>query len=582
MTKILIANRGEIAVRVIRACAEAGYTSVAVYADQDLTAMHVRLADEAHSLLGTTAAETYLSINAVLDAARRSEADAVHPGYGFLSESAEFAEAVEAAGLVWIGPTPHSIRALGDKLTARSIAQRVGAPLAAGTDEPLLDAHQAVAFVQEHGLPVVIKAAHGGGGRGMKIVRSLDHVQEAFDAAGREAQAAFGRSECFIERFLEQPRHVEVQIVGDGAGQVVVVGDRDCSVQRRNQKLIEEAPAPGLTADQRRELHESARRICAEVDYRGAGTVEFLLASDGTLSFLEVNTRLQVEHPVTEAVTGMDLVKEQFRIAFGHGLSVTHTPESSGHAVEFRINAEDPGRGFLPSPGRVDRLSVAGGPGVRWDAGVEAGDEVQPAFDSLMAKLVIHADSRSAALIRARRALRETVVEGPATVIPFARVVLESPEFTSVDSPSAAGGTGRLAVHTQWLESTVMPRLESQARPEPLAQEPTQRVPIEIDGRRVLLGLPGGLLSRLGASDAQAPTGGSDGESAELTAPAPGTLIRWILDDGAEVTQGQPVAVVDAMKMETEVTAHKSGTLRRQIQVGEAVGAGVVLATIEQ
>lgn len=416
----------------------------------------------------------------------------------------------------------------------------------------------------------------------MKIVRSLDQVQEAFHAAGREAQAAFGRSECFIEQFLEEPRHVEVQIVGDGAGQVLVVGDRDCSVQRRNQKLIEEAPAPGLTADQRRELHESARRICAEVSYRGAGTVEFLLAADGTLSFLEVNTRLQVEHPVTEAVTGVDLVKEQFRIAFAHGLSLTHTPEPSGHAVEFRINAEDPGRGFLPSPGRIDRLSVAGGPGVRWDAGVEAGDEVQPAFDSLMAKLVLHADSRPAALTRARRALAETVVEGPATVIPFARVVLDSQEFAGLDSASAERGNGHLAVHTQWIESTVMPRLQSQARPEPLALEPTQRVPIEIDGRRVLLGLPGDLLSRLGTGDAKAPTGGSESESANLTAPAPGTLIRWILDDGADVRQGQPVAVVDAMKMETEVTAHKSGTLHHQIEIGEAVGAGAVLGTIHQ
>lgn len=579
MTKILIANRGEIAVRVIRACAEAGHTSVAVYADQDADAMHVRLADEAHALPGATAAQTYLSADALLDAASRSGAEAVHPGYGFLSESADFAQAVEAAGLTWIGPTPQSIRALGDKMTARSIAQRVGAPLAAGTEKPLQDAHQAVEFAQEHGLPVVIKAAHGGGGRGMKVVRSFNEVEEAFCAAGREAQAAFGRSECFMERFLEEPRHVEVQVLGDGTGHVVVVGDRDCSVQRRNQKLIEEAPAPGLSADQRRELHESARRICAEVSYRGAGTVEYLLAADGTLSFLEVNTRLQVEHPVTEAVTGIDLVKEQFNIAFGHGLSFSQTPDPCGHAVEFRINAEDPGRGFLPSPGEIRRLTVAGGPGVRWDAGVETGDAVQPAFDSMMAKLIVHADSRAAALTRARRALRETVVEGPATVIPFAQMVLDRQEFAGGEDGSA--GSGNLTVHTQWIESTLMPSLEAQARPEPAAQAPLQRIPIEIDGRRMLLALPQGLLAGLGTGAGPASPDSTESNPSHLTAPAPGTLVRWIADDGAAVTQGETVAVVDAMKMETDVTAHTSGTLRHLIQVGEPIQAGAALASID-
>lgn len=579
MTKILIANRGEIAVRVIRACAEAGHTSVAVYADQDADAMHVRLADEAHALPGATAAQTYLSTDALLDAASRSGAEAVHPGYGFLSESADFAQAVEAAGLTWIGPTPQSIRALGDKMTARSIAQRVGAPLAAGTEEPLQDAHQAVEFAQEHGLPVVIKAAHGGGGRGMKVVRSMNEVEEAFGAAGREAQAAFGRSECFMERFLEEPRHVEVQVLGDGAGHVVVVGDRDCSVQRRNQKLIEEAPAPGLSADQRRELHESARRICAEVSYRGAGTVEYLLAADGTLSFLEVNTRLQVEHPVTEAVTGIDLVREQFNIAFGHGLSFTQTPEPRGHAVEFRINAEDPGRGFLPSPGEIRRLAVAGGPGVRWDAGVEVGDAVQPAFDSLMAKLIVHADSRAAVLARARRALRETVVEGPASVIPFAQMVLDRQEFAGGEDGSA--GSGNLTVHTQWIESTLMPSLEAQTRPEPVAEAPLQRIPIEIDGRRMLLALPQGLLAGLGTGAGPASRGTTESDPSHLTAPAPGTLVRWIADDGAAVAQGETVAVVDAMKMETDVTAHRSGTLRHLIQVGEPIQAGAALASID-
>lgn len=581
MTKILIANRGEIAVRVIRACSEAGYTSVAVYADPDAQAMHVRLADEAHGLPGATAAETYLSADALLEAARRSGAHAIHPGYGFLSESADFAQAVEAAGLVWIGPTPESIRALGDKMTARSIAQRVGAPLAAGTEQPLHDARQAVSFTQQHGLPVVIKAAHGGGGRGMKVVRSLDEVQEAFTAAGREAHAAFGRSECFIERFLEKPRHVEVQVLGDGTGQVVVVGDRDCSVQRRHQKLLEEAPAPGLSADQRRELHESARRICAEVSYRGAGTVEYLLAGDGTLSFLEVNTRLQVEHPVTEAVTGVDLVREQFNIAFGRGLSLNQTPEPSGHAVEFRINAEDPGRGFLPSPGHIQRLSIAGGPGVRWDSGVEAGDTVQPAFDSLMAKLIVHADSRAAALIRARRALRETVVEGPATVIPFAQMVLDSAEFSGGDGDASSSTEGAPSVHTQWVETVLMPRVQAQPRAEPVPESPVQRFPIEIDGRRVLLALPEGLLNGLGTGAGRRPTPDADHDLSHLTAPAPGTLVRWILDDGAAVDAGQIVAVVDAMKMETEVTAHRSGTLRHQVARGEAVAAGAVLAVID-
>src|SRR5690606_3922163 len=416
MKKILIANRGEIAVRVIRACAEAGHVSVAVYADQDADALHVRLADEAMGLGGSTAPETYLSIEALLDAARRSGADAVHPGYGFLSESADFARAVEDAGLVWIGPAPESIEALGDKMTARRIALKVDAPLAAGTDQPLAGPAEAVAFAEEHGLPIAIKAAFGGGGRGLKVVRELSEVAEAFDAATREAVVAFGRGECFVERFLESPRHIEVQVLGDGRGGIVVVGDRDCSMQRRNQKLIEEAPAPGLTAEQRSEVHDAARRICAEVAYRGAGTVEFLLAADGTISFLEVNTRLQVEHPITEEVTGTDLVREQFRIAEGRGPSFTRTPQPNGHAFEFRINAEDPGRGVLPSPGRIERLRVPGGPGVRWDSGVDAGDVVQPAFDSMMAKLIVHADDREAALVRARRALRELHVEGPATV----------------------------------------------------------------------------------------------------------------------------------------------------------------------
>ncbi|UWF77674.1 MULTISPECIES: acetyl/propionyl/methylcrotonyl-CoA carboxylase subunit alpha [Microbacterium] len=591
MTKILIANRGEIAVRIIRACAEAGYASVAVYADQDADALHVRLADEAHGLGGTTAADTYLSITALLDAAQRSGAHAVHPGYGFLSESAAFARAVEDAGLVWIGPTPESIDALGDKMTARRIAERVGAPLAAGTDRPLAGPAEAVAFAEEHGLPIAIKAAYGGGGRGLKVVRDRAEVADAFDAATREAVAAFGRGECFVERFLESPRHIEVQVLGDGHGDVIVVGDRDCSMQRRNQKLIEEAPAPGLTPDQRQRLHDAARRICAEVHYRGAGTVEFLLAADGTISFLEVNTRLQVEHPVTEEVTGVDLVREQFRIAFGEGVSLTATPKPRGHAFEFRINAEDPGRGFLPSPGRVDDLRVPGGPGVRWDSGVEAGDAVQPAFDSMIAKLIVHADSRDAALVRARRALRELRIDGPATVVPFDRLAIAQPEFST---------TG-FAVHTQWIESALLPRLEPQLRPAPEDEQRLQRFPVEIDGRRVTLGLPVSLLRGFAAGAAAGAfgagglgafgAGGADASSSDagrasasdpaaLRAPAPGTLVRWLVEDGAEVAEGDAVAVLDAMKMETPVTAHRSGVLAHAVEVGATVAPDAVIARI--
>ena len=567
--RVLIANRGEIAVRVIRACAEAGYASVAVYADQDADALHVRLADEAVGLGGVTAADTYLSIDALLAAARQSGATAVHPGYGFLSESAAFARAVEDVGLVWIGPTPASIDALGDKMTARRIAQQVGAPLAAGTDEPLAGPEEAVAFAEQHGLPIAIKAAFGGGGRGLKVVRELSEVAEAFDAATREAVAAFGRGECFVERFLESPRHIEVQVLGDGLGGVVVVGDRDCSMQRRNQKLIEEAPAPGLSVGQRTRFHDAARSICGEVRYRGAGTVEFLLAADGTISFLEVNTRLQVEHPVTEEVTGTDLVREQFRIAFGEGPSIVETPNPVGHAFEFRINAEDPGRGFLPSPGRVERLRIPGGPGVRWDSGIEEGDVVQPAFDSMIAKLIVHAESRDAAIVRARRALRELTVEGPATVIPFDVMALDDEAFA----------TESFAVHTQWIESALLSKLEMQARPAVVPDAALQRFPVEIDGRRVVLGLPAALLAGFGRpADPAAETPTAD--PAELRSPVPGTLVRWLVDDGADVGEGDPVAVLDAMKMETTVAAHRAGILSQRAELAAMIPADAVLALI--
>ncbi|WP_432491755.1 acetyl/propionyl/methylcrotonyl-CoA carboxylase subunit alpha [Kineococcus gypseus] len=575
METVLIANRGEIAVRVVRAAAEVGLRSVAVYADQDAGALHVRLADAAVALPGDSAAQTYLDVDALLAAARASGADAVHPGYGFLSEDAAFARAVEDAGLTWIGPTPETIEALGDKVTARAIARAAGAPLAPGTTSPLADAAEAEAFADEFGLPVVVKAVHGGGGRGMRVARTREEVAGAFEAATREAVAAFGRGECFVERFLERPRHLEVQLLGDGRGGVTVVGDRDCSLQRRNQKLVEEAPAPGLSREQRRAIHAAAHDVCAAVRYRGAGTVEFLLGADGTLSFCEVNTRLQVEHPVTELVTGVDLVREQFRIAAGEGPSFTRTPEVRGHAFEFRISAEDPGRGFLPSPGRVSRLRVPSGPGVRWDGGVEAGDDVPAAFDSLAGKLLVHAADRDAALARARRALAEFEVEGVATVLPFARAVVDEPDFS----------TAGFAVGTQWIESELMPRLEPQLRPAPDPAPALRRFPVEIDGRMTTIGLPATLLAALGSAGPAAGTERAQDERDEpderaLTAPAPGTLTTWLVEDGAEVSPGQDVAVVEAMKMQSRVAAHRAGTLRRVAAEGDTLGLDGVLARI--
>lgn len=572
MQRILIANRGEIAVRVARACADAGYTSIAVYADQDAAAMHVRVADEAYGLGGSTPGESYLDADRVIEVARAARADAIHPGYGFLSENAGFARAVEAAGLVWIGPTPESIEQLGDKVTARRIATSVGAPLVPGTDRPLANADEAVAFAREHGLPVAIKAAYGGGGRGLKVARELGEVADAFESATSEAVTAFGRGECFIERFLDRPRHVEAQIIGDGRGTVVVVGDRDCSLQRRNQKLVEEAPAPDLTAETRERIHAAARAIGAAVEYRGAGTVEFLLGEDGTVSFLEVNTRLQVEHPVTEETSGVDLVLEQFRIAEGRGLSIAETPEPRGHAIEFRLNAEDPGRGFLPAPGRVEAMRIPGGPGVRWDAGVDAGDTVEGAFDSMIAKLIVTGDDRAHALRRARRALAELEIEGTATVLPFHRAVLEAEAFV--------GET--FGVYTQWIEREFMATLEPAERTRSVPGESLTRVAIEIDGRRVMLGLPARLLS--GAFAAGAPAPAIDLHDAatpgELRAPLSGSVVRRLVEDGAEVEAGEPVIVLEAMKMESPVTAHESGTITWRVDAGDRITVGDVLADI--
>ncbi|GAA2098032.1 biotin carboxylase N-terminal domain-containing protein [Brevibacterium salitolerans] len=631
MSRILIANRGEIAVRVIRACAQNGHTSIAVYADQDAAAMHTQLADIAVALPGSTAAETYLNSEALLAAAKRAGADAVHPGYGFLSENADFAAAVEDAGLVWIGPTPESITALGDKVTARRLAQKAGAPLAPGIDRPLTGAAEVEEFAAAHGLPLIIKAAHGGGGRGMRIVRELSEVGGAFESATREAREAFGRPECFVEKFLERPRHVEVQVIGDGCGTVVAVGDRDCSAQRRNQKLIEEAPAPCLTPEQRELLQRSAEAICAEVDYRGAGTVEFLLAADGTMTFLEVNTRLQVEHPVTEAVTGVDLVSEQFRIAFGQGLSLTATPPVHGHALELRVNAEDPGRGFLPTPGRIETLTVPGGPGVRWDSGVRAGDTVQPAFDSLFAKLIVHGPDRPAAIARALAAVEELTITGPATVLPCSAEILRHPAFTGADAGTEAGagstaesaasassetgagsdadaGAGAPArsgdhgfgLHTQWIETELLPRLSVQDRPAPVGPAGLTRFDIEIDGRLTTVGLPEALVTALsgsgdglgggvgpaaGAEAAESgarggsPAEASDGSTA-VRAPVPGSVVAFLAEDGADVAEGDDIAVLSAMKMETRVPAPAAGTLMHAAAVGDMVAVGEVLARI--
>ncbi|MEU4387095.1 biotin carboxylase N-terminal domain-containing protein [Promicromonospora sp. NPDC023805] len=581
---VLVANRGEIAVRIVRACADLGIRSVAVYADGDADAPHVRLADEAWSLDGRTAAETYLSVAKLLDVARRSGADAVHPGYGFLSERAAAARAVEEAGLVWVGPTSATIELLGDKIAARDLARTVGAPLVPGSDGPVPDAAAALAFAEEHGLPLAIKAAHGGGGRGMRVARTLEEVPELFEAARREAEAAFGRGECFVERFLERPRHVEAQIIADDHGHVVVAGTRDCSLQRRNQKLVEEAPAPFLDPAVRKRVHESARDLCAAAGYRGAGTVEFLLGADGTLSFLEVNTRLQVEHPVTEETTGLDLVVEQLRVASGLPLSVTEDPEPRGHAIELRLNAEDPARGFLPGPGRIERFVPPSGPGVRVDAGVESGSVIPGEFDSLFAKIVVWGPTREVALARARRAAAETVVEGVPTVLPFHRAVLADLAFTGSGGGSADGSG--FAVHTQWIETELMASIDPQTLAAPVVEPGVVETWVEIDGKRHRVRTPGGIgfpgSGLPGGTTAQATppasAPGADAGRVPLLPAMPGTLIRWLVADGETVADGQPVAVVEAMKMESQLVAEVAGTLEHataegaQITTGDPVG----------
>jgi acetyl-CoA/propionyl-CoA carboxylase biotin carboxyl carrier protein len=582
ITKVLIANRGEIAVRVIRAARDAGIGSVAVYADQDRDARHVKLADEAYALEGTTSADTYLVIEKLLSVARRSGADAVHPGYGFLAENADFARAVIDAGLIWIGPSPDSIERLGDKVSARHVAEKVGAPLAPGTLNPVADAAEVLEFVDQVGLPVAIKAAFGGGGRGLKVARTRDEVPELFDSAVREATAAFGRGECFVEKYLDEPRHVETQCLADSAGTVIVVSTRDCSLQRRHQKLVEEAPAPFLTPEQTELLYTSSKAILKEVGYVGAGTCEFLIGKDGTVSFLEVNTRLQVEHPVSEEVTGIDLVREQFRIAKG-GLLDPVDPVTHGHSIEFRINGEDPGRNFMPTPGPVHVLRFPGGPGVRVDSGVTTGDVISGAFDSLLAKLIVTGHTRADALERARRALDEFEVAGLPTVLPFHRKIVRDPAFVAAD--------GNFGVYTRWIETEFDNDIEPWGGILTDAGSPEKRheVVVEVGGKRVSVSLPTKLLPASGSvSAAPAPRrrhGGGSVATATGTAiasPMQATIVKVAVADGDKVVKGDLVLVLEAMKMEQPISAHRDGTITAlDATVGATVSAGHRLLAIE-
>ncbi len=580
MHKVLIANRGEIAVRIARAARDAGYVSVAVYAEPDRDALHVKVADEAYALGGTTPADSYLVIDKVIAAARQSDADAVHPGYGFLAENADFAQAVLDAGLTWIGPSPDSIRALGDKVIARHIALRAGAPLVPGTQEPVSGAEEIVAFAQQHGLPVAIKAAFGGGGRGLKIARTIEEIPAMYDSAVREAVAAFGRGECFVERYLDRSRHVEAQVLADTHGNVVVVGTRDCSLQRRNQKLVEEAPAPFLTEQQRAKIHESAKAICREADYHGAGTVEFLVGADGIISFLEVNTRLQVEHPVTEETSGIDLVREQFRIAQGEHLDLTEDPTPRGHSIEFRINGEDPGRNFLPAPGVITRYAEPAGPGIRVDSGVQTGSVVGGAFDSLLAKLIVTGATRTEALERARRALDEYVVEGMATALPFDRAVVRDPAFTSEP----------FTIFTRWIETEFANDIPPFAGAADAAEvdEPRETVVVEVAGKRLEVTLPAGMgaagggAPRKAAPKRSARRSGSAAASGDtLAAPMQGTIVKVAVNDGDTVAAGDLVVVLEAMKMEQPLNAHKAGTISRlSAEVGAVVASGAAICEI--
>jgi acetyl-CoA/propionyl-CoA carboxylase biotin carboxyl carrier protein len=591
--KVLIANRGEIAVRIVRACRDAGLSSVAVYAEQDLDALHVTMADEAYALEGQTAADSYLNIEKILKRAADAGADAVHPGYGFLAENAAFARAVIEAGLTWIGPPPAAIEALGDKVAARRIAQEVGAPLTPGTDGPVSSADEVDAFVARYGLPVAIKAAHGGGGRGLKVVRSAAEIGEMYESAVREAVAAFGRGECFVERYLERPRHVETQCLADAHGGVVVVSTRDCSLQRRHQKLVEEAPAPFLSAGQVTVLYDASKAIMLRAGYTGAGTCEFLVGQDGTISFLEVNTRLQVEHPVSEEITGIDLVREMFRIADGQELGYGD-PAAHGHAIEFRVNAEDPGRGFLPAPGTITRWRQPSGPGVRVDAGYGPGMTVPQAFDSLLAKLIVTGANRRQALERSRRALAEFEVGGMPTVLPFHQAVVNDPAFTAEP----------FSVHTRWIETEFAGSIPPYSGPAGQAgdaaagggQPERERITVEVQGKRLEVVLPAGL-GRTGAAAAPRPagpggtagrsrrsarSGAGRGDGDTLTSPMQGTIVKIVAGEGQRVSAGDPIVILEAMKMEQPLTAHKDGTVTGlAVKVGQTVAAGEALCQLK-
>lgn len=584
VSKILIANRGEIAVRVIRAARDEGLQTVAVYADPDRDSQHVKLADEAYALGGATAAQSYLVMDKLIEIAVRSGADAVHPGYGFLSENAQFAQKCIDAGLTWIGPSPESITQLGDKVAARHIAQKVGAPLVPGTKDPVKSADEVVAFADEHGLPIAVKAAFGGGGRGIKVARDRESIVEMYESAVREATAAFGRGECFIERFLDSPRHVETQCLADAHGNVVVVSTRDCSLQRRNQKLIEEAPAPYLSDEQNERLYEASRAILREAGYQGAGTCEFLVGTDGTISFLEVNTRLQVEHPVSEEISGLDLVREQFRIARGEKIE-EKDPVLRGHSFEFRINGEDAGRSFMPAPGTIEKMTVPTGPGVRWDSGFVAGDVIGGNFDSMLAKLIVTGADRKQALQRARRALAELSIEGMPTVIPFHRVVLDDPAFAPAEG-------GEFKVHTRWIETefnNTIPMYSGAPGSVDSDEDERTTVVVEVNGKRMEVSLPdlGG-----GAKPAAKPAaktrksrsarGAAKGGGDELTSPMQGTIVKVAASDGDTVAEGDLILVLEAMKMEQPITAHKAGKVSGlSAKPGDTVTSGAVLATIK-
>ena len=585
ITKVLIANRGEIAVRIARAAKDSGRKSVAVYADQDRDSLHVRVSDEAYALNGTTSAETYLVIEKLLSIAKRSNCDAVHPGYGFLAENADFARAVTKAGLIWIGPTPEAIERLGDKVSARHVAEKVGAPLAPGTLNPVENAQEVLDFVAKHGLPVAIKAAYGGGGRGIKVAYQESEVAELFESATREAVAAFGRGECFVEKYLEKPRHVETQCLADSAGNVVVVSTRDCSLQRRHQKLVEEAPAPFLTAKQTKELYESSKAILEEVGYIGAGTCEFLVAQDGTISFLEVNTRLQVEHPVSEEVTGIDLVREQFRIAEG-GLIEYPDPEVSGHSFEFRINGEDPGQNFMPAPGSVHVFRAPGGPGVRVDSGVESGDSISGNFDSMIAKLIVTGKDRTQALERSRRALAELQVLGLPTVIPFHRKIVNDPAFVASD--------GKFGVYTRWIETEWVNDLEpwgGQLDAIDQISNARKNVVVEVDGKRIEVSLPARMLQGGSASATvgRAPKrkisshhGSSGAGNKSIKAPMQSTVVKLAVAAGDKVVEGDQILVLEAMKMEQSISSPRNGVIKTvKVSVGETVPSGTVLIEFE-